>query len=43
MFFIVAHAQPAEFVLALGASHMHATLVFLDDNLALWAWFSVEF
>ena len=42
MVLIVTHAQPAKFVPALGASHMHASLVLLDDYLALWAWFSVE-
>ena len=34
MLFIVAHAKPAKLVLALAASHVHATLIFLYWTLA---------
>ncbi len=34
-------AQPAKFVAALGARHVHAAMVFLNGALALGAWFGV--
>jgi hypothetical protein len=40
---IVTHAQPAELVLALRASHVHAPLVFLNAHLALGARLGVKF
>ena len=43
MFFVIAKAQPAEFVFTFFASHMHATLVFLNVGFALRTSLSVYF
>ena len=40
---VVAHAEPAELVLALGTGHVHAALVFLDAYFALGTGFGVQF
>jgi hypothetical protein len=40
---VVAHAQPAELVLALATRHMHAALILFDHALAIGARFGVEF
>ncbi len=40
---IVTHAQPAELVLALRASHVHATLIFLNAHFALGTRLGVKF
>ena len=39
---VVTHAEPAELILALTARHMHASLIFLNWTLALWAWLRVQ-
>jgi len=37
------HAQPAEPVLAIGARHVHASLILLNRCLTLWARFGINF
>jgi hypothetical protein len=39
----VTHAKPAKFVLALAASHVHASLILFDILIAFWARFCVYF
>ena len=43
MVFVVAHAKPAKFILALSTRHMHAALIFLNHALALGTRLGVEF
>ena len=42
MISIVSHAEPAELVSALRASHMHASLILFDRTLALWTRLRVQ-
>jgi hypothetical protein len=43
MLFVVAEAEPAEFELAVAASHVHAALVLLDVGFAFGAGLRVKF
>ena len=43
MLLVVAHAEPAELVLAVGAGHVHASLIFLNIAFALWALLRVNY